>query len=79
MGNYELIAGTVISLKYVNIINTAYWILLASHLASHYLLPSGLVVFTGAFAGFKDPSPSMIQYHTGKVATHNIALNLGAY
>lgn len=50
--------------------------LLTYHLASLFLKPKGICIFLGAHAAFKDTSPEMLAYHTGKVATHNIALNL---
>ena len=50
--------------------------LLTYHLATKYLKPKGLCIFTGAYAAFKDTAPDMLAYHTGKVATHSIALNL---
>ncbi len=52
--------------------------LLTAHLSSLYLKPGGLCILTGAFAAYKDTGPEMLAYHTGKVATHNIGLNLAA-
>lgn len=50
--------------------------LLTYHLATIFLKPAGICVFTGAHAAFADTNPELLAYHTGKVATHNIALNL---
>lgn len=50
--------------------------LLTYQLASLFLKPAGICIFTGAHAAFKDTAPELLAYHTGKVATHNIALNL---
>jgi len=35
-----------------------------------------LLVFTGAAAAFKEPTPSMLAYHLAKTSTHALALNL---
>ena len=48
----------------------------AGHLATKYLAPNGLIVFCGAAAVFKEPTPSMLAYHLAKTATHSLALNL---
>lgn len=53
--------------------------LLGAHLATKYLSPNGLVVFTGAAAVFKEPQPEMIGYSIAKTGVHSLALNLTHY
>ena len=50
--------------------------LLAAHLAMHYLSKSGLLLFTGAAAVFKQPQPEMIAYSMAKTGVHSLALNI---
>lgn len=50
--------------------------LLTAHLATQSLGDSGLVLFTGAAAPFKDTTPKMLAYALSKTATHALALNL---
>lgn len=50
--------------------------MLAAHLATKYLLPKGLIVFTGASAVYKDPQPDMLAYSLSKAAVHYLATNL---
>jgi dihydropteridine reductase len=50
--------------------------LLTAHLASHFLSPGGLLLFTGAAAVFKATTPSMIGYGLAKTATHSLAMNM---
>lgn len=52
--------------------------LFAAHLATKYLNPSGLVIFTGAAAVFRDPQPEMIGYAIAKTGVHSLALNLSS-
>ena len=47
--------------------------LLTAHLATHLLSSTGLLLFTGAAAVFKEPSPGMMSYSLAKVATHSLA------
>jgi len=53
-----------------------YSCLLAGHLASKYLLPNSLLIFTGAAKIFKESSPDMLSYHIAKTAAHSLALTL---
>ena len=50
--------------------------LFTAHLASHYLSPKGLLMFTGAKSVYLGPTPGMIGYHIAKTATHAIAQNM---
>lgn len=50
--------------------------LLAAHLATKYLSPNGLVVFTGAAAVYKEPQPDMIAYALAKAGVHYLATSL---
>ena len=50
--------------------------LLAAHLSTKYLAESGLIIFTGAAAVFKEPQPDMIGYSLAKTGVHSLALNL---
>lgn len=50
--------------------------LLAAHLATKYLTPNGLVIFTGAAAVYKEPQPDMIAYALAKSGVHYLATNL---
>ena len=50
--------------------------LLAAHLSTKYLADSGLIIFTGAAAVFKEPQPDMIGYSLAKTGVHSLALNL---
>ncbi len=47
--------------------------MLAAHLATRFLLPGGLVVFTGAAAVYKEPQPEMIAYALAKSGVHYLA------
>jgi hypothetical protein len=51
-------------------------IYLAGHLATKYLLPNSVLLFTGAAKIFKESSPEMLGYHIAKTATHSLALTL---
>lgn len=53
--------------------------LLGAHLATKYLNPNGLVIFSGAAAVFKQPQPDMIGYAIAKTGVHSLALNLTQY
>lgn len=50
--------------------------LLAAHLATKYLLPGGLVMFTGAASIYKEPQPDMIGYALAKTGVHYVATSL---
>lgn len=50
--------------------------LLAAHLATKYLIPDGLVMFTGAAAIYKTSQPDMIGYALAKTGVHYIATAL---
>ncbi|MDP2434564.1 MAG: SDR family NAD(P)-dependent oxidoreductase [archaeon] len=51
--------------------------LVASHVASHHLAPSGLLVLTGASAAL-GPTPGMLGYGLSKVGVHHIVRSLAA-
>ena len=51
--------------------------IITATLASIYLKPDGLVVFTGAAAAV-DPTPSMLGYGMAKAAVHHLVRSLGA-
>jgi dihydropteridine reductase len=61
--------------KLMNEVNL-YPSLLAAHLATKYLNPNGLVVFTGAAAVYKEPQPDMIGYALAKAGVHYLATSL---
>lgn len=50
--------------------------ILAAHIATKYLNPKGLVVFTGAASVYKEPQPEMIGYALAKAGVHYLATNL---
>lgn len=50
--------------------------LLAAHLATKFLSPNGIVVFTGATAVYKEPQADMIAYALAKAGVHYLATNL---
>jgi len=49
---------------------------LTAHLASKYLNPAGLLLFTGAATPFRQPAPFMLAYSVAKTAVHALAMNL---
>jgi len=49
---------------------------LTAHLASKYLNPAGLLLFTGAATPFRQPAPFMLAYAVEKTAVHGLAMNL---
>jgi len=51
-------------------------LLLAGHLATKYLTPNGLLVFTGAAAPFQKNSPKSLAYDATKNAVHSLGLNM---
>lgn len=53
--------------------------MLAAHLATKYLQPKGLVIFTGSAAVFKEPQPEMIAYALSKTGVHSLAMNLAEH
>lgn len=50
--------------------------LLAGHLASKYLTPNGLLVFTGDIIPFQNNNPKTLSYHATKNVVHTLGLNL---
>jgi len=50
--------------------------LLAAHLATKYLTPEGLIMFTGAASVYNEPQPDMIGYALAKTGVHYIATAL---
>ena len=50
--------------------------LLTGHLATKYLGPQGLLVFTGAAAVFEGPVNFAIGYAMSKSATHSLSLQM---
>ena len=50
--------------------------LFSSHLASHLLSSSGLLLLTGAATPFKSSAPGILSYAISKTAVHSLALNL---
>jgi len=50
--------------------------LLAGHLASKYLTPNGLLVFTGGAAPFQKTNPKSLSYDVTKNMVHYLALNM---
>jgi dihydropteridine reductase len=61
--------------KLMNEVNL-YPSLLAAHIATKYLNPNGLIVFTGAASVYKEPQPDMIGYALAKAGVHYLATNL---
>jgi dihydropteridine reductase len=61
--------------KLMNEVNL-YPSLLGAHLATKYLNPNGLVVFTGAASVYKEPQPDMIGYALAKAGVHYLATSL---
>lgn len=45
-------------------------------MATRYLKDKGLLVFTGAAAPFKEPTPGMLAYALSKTAVHSLAINM---
>lgn len=50
--------------------------LLGAHLATKYLSPGGLIVFTGAAAVYKEPQSEMIAYALAKTGVHYLGTAL---
>ena len=51
----------------------------SSHIASLFLLPSSLLLLTGAAAATASGTPSMIAYGLSKAAVHHLTLSLSAH
>jgi NAD(P)-dependent dehydrogenase (short-subunit alcohol dehydrogenase family) len=49
---------------------------LAGYLATFALAEFGVLLFTGAAAAFKHPTPNILAYSLAKTAIHSLALNI---